>query len=383
LQYADHRVARLRRSCTGSIAAIIRWLDYADPGMARICRSVTPALRFARPAFPDRPASRWIPLPEVPMSRPAAVTPDAIRTTVLAMLAEAGETAPASDDRFRRIVSVRKLRARLGAGDPATLSRHLNAIEAELVHAGLAGFAIPDVPPPIAAQMRALWEAAVATQLGDVVRLRHDAEQARETADAARHEAELRTELLRTELADLHAQLAARNEELLGLRLESRALQERTRLLESATTELKSQLATAGESAAQAAGTHAGELAAERARYDGLSKQLLRETAHQRQTFQTERVRLEAELARAAERLAAFESLRDRLLAELAEERNSRQHAAAEAAALGTVVEQQRQTLALVGTGTAKQETAGGRRSARSAPRTTIAAASTSPRRAR
>lgn len=41
LQYADHRVARLRRSCTGSITAIIRWLDYADPGMARICRSVT------------------------------------------------------------------------------------------------------------------------------------------------------------------------------------------------------------------------------------------------------------------------------------------------------------------------------------------------------
>jgi transposase len=41
LQYADHRVARLRRSCTGSITAIIQWLDYADPGMARICRSVT------------------------------------------------------------------------------------------------------------------------------------------------------------------------------------------------------------------------------------------------------------------------------------------------------------------------------------------------------
>ncbi|MGF6732727.1 hypothetical protein OKW50_004872 [Paraburkholderia youngii] len=91
--------------------------------------------------------------------------PDAIRATVLAMLAEAGETTSASDARFRRIVSVRKLRARLGAGDPATLSRHLNAIEAEVVHAGLTGFAVPDVPPAIAAQMRALWEAAVATQL--------------------------------------------------------------------------------------------------------------------------------------------------------------------------------------------------------------------------
>ncbi|MGF6552258.1 DNA-binding protein [Paraburkholderia youngii] len=310
------------------------------------------------------------------MSRPAAVTPDTIRATVLAMLAEAGEPAPPSDTRFRRIVSVRKLRARLGAGDPATLSRHLNAIEAEVVHAGLTGFVVPDVPPAIAAQMRALWEAAVATQLGDVVRLRQDAEQARETADAARHEAELRTELLRTELADLHTQLAARSEELLGLRLESRALQERTRLLESATAELQSQLASAEEAAAQTARTHAGELAAERARYDGLSKQLLRETAHQRETFQTERQRLEAELAHAAERLAAFESLRDRLLTELGDERNGRQHAAAEAAALATVVEQQRQTLALVGNATAKGAPGAVRRPARSTARTVQKAAS-------
>ncbi|MGF6732019.1 putative nucleic acid-binding Zn-ribbon protein [Paraburkholderia youngii] len=310
------------------------------------------------------------------MSRPATVTPDAIRTTVLALLAEAGDPAPASDARFRRIVSVRKLRARLGAGDPATLSRHLNAIEAEVVHAGLTGFVVPDVPPAIAAQMRALWEAAVATQLGDVVRLRQDAEQARETADAARHEAELRAELLRTELADLHTQLAARSEELLGLRLESRALQERTRLLESATAELQSQLASAEEAAAQTARTHAGELAAERARYDGLSKQLLRETAHQRETFQTERQRLEAELARAAERLAAFESLRERLLTELEEERNARQQAAAEAAALATLVEQQRQTLALVGKATVKAAPGVVRRPARSTARTAQKAAS-------
>jgi hypothetical protein len=56
------------------------------------------------------------------MPRPAAVTPDAIRTTVLAMLAEAGETAPASDARFGRIVLACKLPARLGA---ATAPRSL------------------------------------------------------------------------------------------------------------------------------------------------------------------------------------------------------------------------------------------------------------------
>ncbi|MBC8742460.1 transcriptional regulator [Paraburkholderia sp. UCT31] len=304
------------------------------------------------------------------MARPAAVTPDAIRTTVLAMLAEAGETAPASDARFRKIVSVRKLRARLGAGDPATLSRHLNAIEAEIVQAGLTGFAVPDVPPEIAAQMRALWEAAVATQLADVVRLRQEAARSQEAADTARHDAELRTEMLRTELADLRAQLAARDAELLERRLESRALVERTRLLESASTELQSQLATAGQTAAQAGKNHASELAAERVRYEGLSRQLLRETAHQREAFQTERQRLEGDITRAAERVGALEALRERLLTELAEQRNAQQQAAAEAAALTTVVEQQRQMLALVGTVTANAPSAATRRPARPAVRT-------------
>lgn len=53
------------------------------------------------------------------MPRPAAATADQIRTTVLAMLAEAGDAAPVTGARFRQVVSVRKLRARLGAGDPA------------------------------------------------------------------------------------------------------------------------------------------------------------------------------------------------------------------------------------------------------------------------
>ncbi|WP_375541802.1 DNA-binding protein, partial [Paraburkholderia sp. CNPSo 3281] len=118
-----------------------------------------------------------------------AVTPDAIRATVIAMLAEAGDPAPASDARFRKVVSVRKLRARLGAGEPATLSRHLNAIEAEVVRAGLIAFAMPDVPPEIAMQMRALWEAAVATQLDGIVRLRRETEAIVEAATEAQHNA--------------------------------------------------------------------------------------------------------------------------------------------------------------------------------------------------
>jgi hypothetical protein len=46
------------------------------------------------------------------------------------MLAEAGDPAPASGERFHRIVSVRKLRARLGAGNSTVLSRALDNIAA-------------------------------------------------------------------------------------------------------------------------------------------------------------------------------------------------------------------------------------------------------------
>jgi hypothetical protein len=108
------------------------------------------------------------------MSRPAAVSPDQIRTTVLAMLAEAGmdnDHQPPSGERFRHVVSVRKLRARLGAGDPATLARILNTIEAEVVRAGLAGVAIPGLPDMIAEHSLRLFTLVipVANQRADVL----------------------------------------------------------------------------------------------------------------------------------------------------------------------------------------------------------------------
>jgi hypothetical protein len=309
------------------------------------------------------------------MSRPATVTPDAIRAAVLALLAEAGDPAPASDARFRKIVSVRKLRAHLGAGDPATLSRHLNAIEAELVQAGLAGFAVPDVPEAIAAQMRALWEAAVATQLDGIVRLRHETQAMVEAATEAQRNSGLKVELLRVELADVRTQLSARDADLAVARTNFEAATKRTAALEEAAGQLQAQLKVVETAAAGAAREHVGELAAERTRYEGLARQLLLETAHQREAFQTERLRLEGELARAGERLAALEALRERLLTELSDERSARQHAVAEATALATVVEQQRQTLARVGAATARQRPGGARR-----PHSTAARATASPR---
>ncbi|MGF6755639.1 DNA-binding protein [Paraburkholderia sp. GAS42] len=282
------------------------------------------------------------------MARPAAVSPDQIRTTVLAMLAEAevnSDHPPPTPERFRKVVSVRKLRARLGAGDPTMLSRVLNTIEAEVVHAGLAQVAIPGLPDPIAEQMRALWQAAVAVQLDDVARLRDEATKAAEASDASRRDADLRTEMLRVELAELRAQLSARDGDLANLRADCRSLTERAETLRASAAGLQAELDTVTSTLAQTRQMHADEFAAVHARYEGLSRQLLQETEHQRHALQAERERLSGQIAQAQERVAALEGLRDRLLTELAGERDAHQRAAAEAAALTTVVAEQRALL--------------------------------------
>ena len=279
------------------------------------------------------------------MPRPAAVTRDDIRSAVLAMLAEAGDSDPPSGTRFRKVVSVRKLRARLGAGDPSTLSRVLNDIEAEVVHTGLAGMAIPDLPDEIAAHMRALWQAAVAVQLDDVMRLRADAIQQAEASAAAHRDADLRTEMLRVELAELRSQFGTRDTELATLRADCRSLTERSDAHRTAAADLQRQLDAAASSLVQEKETHAKEFAAIHTRYEGLSRQLLQETEHQRHALQTERERLTEQITRAQERAAALEGLRDRLLADLATERDAHQRAAAEAAALTTLVAEQRALL--------------------------------------
>ncbi|WP_329606803.1 DNA-binding protein [Paraburkholderia polaris] len=268
-----------------------------------------------------------------------------MRATVLAMLAEAGDPEPPSGTRFRKIVSVRKLRARLGAGDPSTLSRVLNDIETEVVRTGLAGVAIPDLPDEIAAHMRALWQAAVAVQLDDVMRLRADAMQQAEASAAAHRDADLRTEMLRVELAELRSQLGRRDTELATLRADCRSLTERSGAYRTAAADLQGQLEAAGSTLVQMKETHAKEFAAVHTRYEGLSRQLLQETEHQRHALQTERERLTGQIAQAQERAAALEGLRDRLLSELAAERDAHQRAAAEAAVLTTLVAEQRALL--------------------------------------
>jgi chromosome segregation ATPase len=217
-----------------------------------------------------------------------------------------------------------------------------------VVRAGLADVAIPELPDEIATHMRALWHAAVAVQLDDVMRLRADAAQQVEASAAARHEADLRTEMLRVELAELRAQLGVRDTELATLRAECRSLTERTEAFRTTAADRQGQLDAAQLALTDMKEAHAREFAAVHARYEGLSRQLLQETEHQRHALQIERERLAGQVAEKQERVAALEGLRDRLLADLAAERDARLRAAAEVAALTTLVAEQRTLLATV-----------------------------------
>jgi uncharacterized protein YhaN len=285
------------------------------------------------------------------------------------MLAEAEMDpghAPPTPERFRRVVSVRKLRARLGAGDPTMLSRALNTIEAEVVRAGLAQVAIPGLPDTIAEQMRALWQAAVTVQLDEVVQMKTAATQASEADGVARRDADLRVELLRVELADLRDQISARDTDLATVRAEFRASSDRMTETERTASDVRAALASANAQLNTARDEHAAAIAAIHVRYEGLSRQLLQETEHQRHALQVERERLSGQITQAQERVAALEGLRDRLLTELASERDAHQRAAGEAAALTTVIAEQRTLLQAVHAAQTVQ--AGTRRPARAAP---------------
>ncbi|HDR9757817.1 TPA: DNA-binding protein [Burkholderia cepacia ATCC 25416] len=275
------------------------------------------------------------------MPRPATVTADQIRSAVLAMLVEAGDTTPASGTRFRQIVSVRKLRARLGAGDPATLARALNAIETEVVRAGLAEVAIPDLPPDIADLMRALWQAAVAVQLDDVVRLKQAADASIAAAEAARSDAELRVELLRQEVQSLRATLTARDAELADLRAQHGMQRDRCVALEAQADERQAVLDALGAEQADRDRAHTAALEAAQHRYEALSKQLLQETAHQRGALKKEHAQAVQQLKFAERRIAALEGERERLDSEVVREREARQQAVGEALALKAVNAQQ------------------------------------------
>jgi hypothetical protein len=236
------------------------------------------------------------------MARPTIATSANVRAAVLALLRDAGASESSSGQTFRRVVSVRKVRAYLGGGNPSTIGREINAVEAELVREGSPLPSLAELPVDIAALMTQLWQAAIGVQLDEVLALKSQAQGVADLALTALNEAQLRGEVLMQELVELRAGIAERDTKL------AQALATQT-TLESQMTALTAELEVSRARAEQLGvelvakdASASAAIASARDRYDGLAKQLMLETAQLRQAAQVENGRLAGQLKFAEKR---------------------------------------------------------------------------------
>jgi chromosome segregation ATPase len=268
------------------------------------------------------------------MPRPTVATPAQVREAISSLLREAGITSTASAPSFRRAVSVRKVRERLGGGNPATIAHEINALEKKIVGADTKNMSIPEVPADIAALMGQLWQAAVGIQLTEVLQLKSQAQGIADAAKSALVEEQLRNQVLLQELAELRAAAAERDTQLAQVKSQNTVLTE-----QNATLQIELQGSRGREAEILAEQTvledvKTAAIAAARERYDGLSKQLLQETAQQRQANQTEVSRMNSQSKFAEKREATLLGRIEQLEADLLEVRTQRDKAAGEVSAL-------------------------------------------------
>ena len=178
------------------------------------------------------------------MPRPTVATPAQVRETISSLLREAGITGTASAPSFRRAVSVRKVRERLGGGNPATIAHEINALEKDIVGADSQILPIPEVPADIAALMGQLWQAAVGVQLTEVLQFKSQAQGIADSAKSALVEEKLRNQVLLQELAELRAAAAERDTQLAQVKSQNTVLAEQN-------ARIKDELQTSGARASE------------------------------------------------------------------------------------------------------------------------------------
>ena len=268
------------------------------------------------------------------MPRPTVATPVQVREAISSLLSEAGINGTASAPSFRRAVSVRKVRERLGGGNPATIAHEINALEKDIVGSDNPQLVIPDVPEDIAALMGQLWQAAVGVQLTEVMRLKSQAHGIAEAAKSTLVEEQLRNQVLLQELTELRAAAVERDTQLAQAKSQNAVLTEKNAGLQNelqASRDRESEL-LAGRVALEEEKKAA--IAAARERYDGLSKQILQETAQQRQTAQVEVSRMTSQSKFAEKRESTLLGRIEQLETDLLEVRSQRDKTAGEVSAL-------------------------------------------------
>lgn len=268
------------------------------------------------------------------MPRPAIATPVDVRQAVLALVAEAGVGQTPSAQVFRRAVSVRKVRERLGGGNPATIGQAINAIEAELVLTGVDRIVLPELPADVAELMQQIWRAAVGAQLDDLGRLRSQAQAVADGAREALTEAQLRAEVLKQELTELRAAVAERDMRLAQANTDQTALSAHAAALQAEFEAARAQQAQLDGELDATRAAQAQAIAAAQERYEGLSRRLLEETGQQRQAAQAEIGRLASQLKFADKRQSTLEGRLQQLETDLIDVRGQHQKATGEVAAL-------------------------------------------------
>lgn len=251
------------------------------------------------------------------MSRTPINSAAEIKAAADAMLAESGLRAPLPAAQFRRVVSVRRLRERLGGGDHATLARALRELEQHYHAASHAQRELPALPEDVGALMERVWVAAIAAAQADVLPVREEAARSVATANAAREDADMRVNILREELTHLSATLEARNQTIGQLHAQLAAGQQEVTATTQRFNDCAARLATAEEKRAAERERFEAETTRIRNEYEGLRVSLLTATDAQRQETAQQRADLDRHLRRTEQLLQEVTLDRDRLLAAL------------------------------------------------------------------
>jgi chromosome segregation ATPase len=247
------------------------------------------------------------------MGRLPLNTTEAVIAVIRQQLAEGCAGTPVTPAVFRRLVSARGVRERLGGGDLAWINRTIRSVEAQILAESAARNPIADLPDAVAGTMRALWQSAVAEAHDQLAAVHAEARRAIEDARAERDEAIALTAMLRNECdalqqrADAHVHKIGELDATVA-HLARQCDEERERR-----QSLEGRLADALRAREQDRAAHQEELSAVRYEYDGLRRQLLLESDAYRQSIGEAHRALERELAACRQLLEQTTRERDRL----------------------------------------------------------------------
>ncbi|MBB5413403.1 molecular chaperone GrpE (heat shock protein) [Paraburkholderia sp. HC6.4b] len=219
------------------------------------------------------------------MGRQPLNSTEDVKAAIAQLLADGSGGAPVTTALFRRLISARSVRARLGGGDPAWINREIRNHEPAFIQASAARHLPPDTPDAVMAHAFAFWREAVEVARGEAAAVRAEADRTIAAADLERDNAVAKTELLRTALDDARQDLSRRDETLGALRATieglNRQLTEARQQIETSAAEL----ATCVAGRTQEERQYREQIEAHSVAYAGLSRKLLTEIDAQRRTL--------------------------------------------------------------------------------------------------